>query len=158
MLIVGVMMFFNTNVLLSAKDNILVNEVEPFYEVVPCSGSSNQLTKISSTVPKVIGRTGRFYESGSTAHVTETYEVTVSNSAVISLIPEFLQLGYEQSYSAGTTLGWSQTNTSSTTKELVVKAYYDQYRIVMLTYLGYSECKLEILYRNLYKGWGWGFN
>lgn len=130
-------------------------EIVPYYQIVPCTGSSNQLTKINSSVSQIVGRTGRFYGPGSTATVTDSYAVTISNSATIALIPEFLSLGYQHSYTAGRTLGWSKTNNNSYTQEIVVKAYYDRYKVVMLTYLGQNDCKLNIVYKNLYKGWGW---
>lgn len=126
-------------------------------KVVQCSKSYNKLSKTASQNAKIIKRTGEIAVPGSTFTVTRSYAVTVSNSATIDAIPEFLSLGYERSYQAGTAISWSKTNTTNRNLELVVKAFYDTYNVTSFkeTSPGSGSCTIEYSTRTIYKGWGY---
>ncbi len=125
--------------------------------VVQCSKSYNQLSKTASQNAQIIKRTGEIAVPGSTFTVTRTHKVTVSNSATIDAVPEFLSLGYQRSYEAGTTVSWSKTNTTNRNLELVVKAFYDTYNVTSFreTSPGSGACTISYSTRTVYKGWGY---
>lgn len=127
------------------------------YSIVTCGGSYRSIVKLSNQNVTIWARTGRFYVPYSTATVTSTYAVEVSNQATISIIPEFLDWGYSVSYTAGDSIGWSKYNDSPYNKELVVKAFYDTFKVVSYeeTYPGSGSCNVYTSYQTLYRGWGW---
>lgn len=127
------------------------------YGVVTCGGNYRSIVKLSNQNAMVWARTGRIFVPYSTATVNDTYSVQVSNQATISLIPEFLNWGYSVSYTAGNSIGWMKYNDSPYNKELVVKAFYDTFRVVSYeeTYPGSGACNVYTTYQTLYRGWGW---
>lgn len=129
-------------------------QISPYAVVVPCSGSFNSLTKtgVGSSIAK---STGIMYVNGSTATVTQTHTVTLSNSATFNLIPEFLTFGYSTSITAGNTIGWSKTNKSGKTQQLVVKSFYDVFTVRSHHYQGNGLCNYSTSNKNIYTGWGY---
>lgn len=137
---------------ISAESSISPNEY-----VVQCSGSYNSLSRLSTGNSEIVNRTGLIYVPGSTASVTTTHSTTVSNQATISVIPEFLDWGYQYSYTAGNTVGWTKTNNTSSNLELVVKAFYDSFRVTSYTetYSGSGVCRVSSSNQSVYRGWGY---
>lgn len=125
--------------------------------VVQCSGSHNSLSLYSRGDSDIVNRTGLFFAPGAIANVTTMHTITISNSATINLIPEFLDLGYQYSYSGGNSVGWTQANNTSSNLELVVKAFYDSYHVT--SYIekssGSGVCRISYSNQSIYRGWGY---
>ncbi|MCH3961547.1 MAG: hypothetical protein LKF53_08205 [Solobacterium sp.] len=133
------------------------SSISPNEYAVQCSSSYNSLSRLSTGNSEIVNRTGLIYVPGSTANVTTTHSTTVSNQAAISVISEFLDWGYQFSYTAGNTIGWAKTNNTSSNLELVVKAFYDSFRVTSYTetYTGSGVCRVSSSNRSVYRGWGY---
>lgn len=144
---------------LNLSSKLLFTEVkaEPRERVVQCSKSYSQLSKTATQIGEIYRRTGEIAVPGSTFTVTHSYNITISNSAAITAVPEFLSLGYEWSYMAGTTTSWSKTNSTNRNLELVIKAFYDSYNVTSFveTSPGSGACTINYSSRKVYRGWGY---
>jgi hypothetical protein len=117
----------------------------PSISVFPCSGDYKIITKTGDNLSVLNKRLPKFATPGSTLMVTQSYATTISNSVVVTLIPEFLSMGYEISITAGTDIGWSKTNTTNTLLQLVILGIYDTFSVKQYYEVTPGSCAFESL-------------
>ncbi len=114
----------------------------PAISVVPCTGEFRIITQTGNNSSVVYKRLPKFATPGSTLTVTQSYATTITNSATITIIPEFLEMGYETSFTAGTEIGWSKTNNTSSILQLVILGIYDTFSVKQFYVVSEGSCAL----------------
>ena len=123
-----------------------------------CNGSHNSLSK-TGTGGDVVRRTGIYVQSGQKVTIEKNYSTTISNSASINAVPEFLSLGYQYQLTVGDVVSFEMYNSASYTREILLYAYYDNYRVTHYneTYNGSGVCRVSTSYKKVYSGGSYGF-
>lgn len=131
--------------------------VEPRALYVRCTKSFNSLTKISTGKAKLLKKFSEGAAPGSTLTVSKSYATTVTNNLSVSLLDDFLSLGYAVSYTAGVNIGWSMKNTTSRYRVLGLMVIYDTFSVKSYTYQGDGYCSV-IDRGNIDVNKGWTFD
>lgn len=147
-------MALHINGMYSKASDFTSGEVTPDSAVVPCSSSEDRITVSSTNQTSTYKHLGVFVTPGSSLTVSKNYSTTISNSATFSIVPQLVNMGYSKSITAGYNIGWSKTNNTSSTKELVIVKVYDVIKVVK--YTSYSDGYCTVGSTNTYnvaKGW-----
>lgn len=133
------------------------NPAKPNAVVVPCKNGNTSVSTIHKNRTSIYRRLRIFAAPGVTLSVTETHETTINNDINLSLIPELLSMGYQQSYTAGTSIGWSKKNTTSSPQELVILKVYDVINITKYSKYNNGYCTIGSS-RNYNVAHGWAYD
>ena len=121
---------------------IPINAAEPRVALYVCSGPFNQYTKTGDDLERVKYELGVFASPGSTLTVNKSYARTITSSINFNLFPEVLEMGYEDSITAGVDIGWSKTNNTSAKQELVIVEIYDTFRVTKFSQYSEGYCNI----------------
>lgn len=132
-------------------------QVKPLVQYIECEGSYNALTKTQSNIKILSLSFGLWYDPGDSYTVTTQMTQSVSNGATFALIPEFLELGYEVTYSSSYSIGSTITNNLSYMRESALFRIADVFAVTMFVYVGDNSCQIINTTKTVYKGYNYSF-
>lgn len=132
-------------------------QVQPLVQYQICEGSYNILSKTQSNKKILSLSMGLWVDPGDSYTVTTEMTQSVSNSATFTLIPEFLELGYEVTYSSSWAIGITVTNNLSYMREAALYKIADVFAVTILEYVGNNSCRVTNTTKTVYKGFNYSF-
>ena len=130
---------------------------EPLSQYIECEESYNVLSKTQSNIKILALSFGLWYDQGDSYTVTTEMTQSVSNSATFTIIPEFLELGYEVTYTSSYSIGSTITNNLSYMRESALFRIADVFAVTMFVYVGYNSCQIINTTKTVYKGYNYSF-
>ena len=134
-----ILIFLLTNAAYASNNSKLIT---PNYVVLPCPvNGKNKVLVTQRGLKSIHKRLGIFISPGSTAYINESHATTIANNANFTLFPELFSLGYERSITAGYNIGWSKTNNTRSSKEIVILKIYDIVKATDFDSIGGGNCR-----------------
>lgn len=145
--LLGMNMFVSIDATKASED------IQPRLPVVYCEGSSMSITNISKTNKEFLRYTSTYLDPGNSMSVKYGYTETISNSASFNLIPDLINLGYQESVSVSAEQTVTVNNNTGHVAHVGIYRIYDIVYYRNASYIGNDTCTVSSGSKKVYTGY-----